>query len=121
MGQPVKQFKVGDEFEHRGVRYRVLAGDRTVGDMVLEINIGSGWYRPTISHTLILAAFKFQVEENNYPRPRYRGGYKLIAAITEACKYGWQDVAERIELERSRRNVRRDNIGDSTSLGASVE
>ncbi len=92
-------FVAGQEFEFDGVQYRVLAGNRRKGDLVLEFRV-VGWHRPMIAHTLILAAFKFQVEENNYPRPRFRGGYKLLDAIKEACKYGWKSVVDRIANER---------------------
>lgn len=91
------------EFEHEGVHYRVVSGVNAEGDMILQFRV-AGWHQPRIAHTLILASFKFQVEENNYPRPKYRGGYKLLDAIKEACRYGWEGVADRVKLERKNKN-----------------
>lgn len=106
------KFAPGQEFEHNGVQYRVLAGYRCEGDMVLEFRV-VGWHRPTIAHSLIAAEFKFQVEENNYGRNGKikrggRGGWMLVDAIKEACKYGWGSVAERIAGQRERAATRRD-------------
>jgi hypothetical protein len=101
------KFWPGQEFEHDGVQYRVLVGDRCEDDMVLEFRV-AGWHRPKIAHSLIAVEFKFQVEENNYGRHGKikrggRGGWMLIDAIKEACRYGWETVAERIAKQRSSR------------------
>jgi hypothetical protein len=106
------KFAPGQEFERNGVQYRVLSGDRCEGDMVLEFRV-AGWHRPTIAHSLIAIEFKFQVEQNNYGpngklRKGGRGGWMLIDAIKEACRYGWESVAERILGERERAARRRE-------------
>lgn len=98
-------FYAGQEFAHKGVRYRVREGTRCQGDIVLEFCI-DGWYRPHIAHTFILAAFKYQVEENNYGKEgkikRGFGGAYLLDALKRACVNGWQLEAEVIEQQRNK-------------------
>lgn len=105
------KFEPGAVFEYGGVCYRVRKGNRCDGDMVIEFCV-TGWHRPTIAHTLILSEFKFQVDHNNYGpngkiRRGGRGGWMLIDAIKEACRYGWEGVAARIFGERQRAEARR--------------
>jgi hypothetical protein len=95
------RFIVGMEFEHGGILYRVLKGNRREGDMVLEFRtVQVGWHRPRIAHTMILLDFKYQVEENNYPKPRYQGGEKLMKAMWYAVLEGWELQAAEIAQER---------------------
>lgn len=99
-------FYVGSTFTYGGVSYRVLAGRYCDGDMIIEFSTDSGqtWHRPHIAHTLILAEFKYYVEENNYPRSdRWKGGQYLLDAITRATAdgTGWQAEAERIARQRA--------------------
>lgn len=94
------RFHAGQEFEHCGVRYRIRAGNRRpVGDLIIEFQV-VGWHRPTIAHTLILAAFKYQVEEHNYPRPHYLGGKKLIDALLSSMQGNLDYEITKIVQER---------------------
>jgi len=96
-------FYAGQTFNYKSVEYRVIEGNRCDGDLVLEFRV-NGWHRPTIAHTMILAAFKHQVEENNYGPSgkisRGQGGQYLLDAITRACKNGWRLEAEVINQQR---------------------
>lgn len=103
-------FYAGQTFAHDGIQYRVLEGTRCKGDLVLEFFL-NGWHRPKIAHTLILAAFKHQVEENNYGPEgqikRAEGGRYLLKSIERACVGGWQLEAETIQQERLKAQRRR--------------
>lgn len=101
-------FYAGQEFEHDGVQYRVLAGRHCEGDLVIQFRV-AGWHQPAIAHSLILTDFKFQVEENNYGRNGKikrgkQGGWYLIEALKSACRpsNGWRIVASRIKNERKK-------------------
>ena len=98
-------FYAGQSFSsHNGrIEYRILAGDRCDGDLVLEFRIDRGnWIMPRIEHTLILATFKGQVEENNYPQSKgYEGCWRLLKAIGNAVLCNdWKAEAKKIEGER---------------------
>lgn len=99
-----QRFHAGQEFSYAGVQYRVLQGTRCDGDLVIEFSLPPGWHRPAIAHTLILAEFKYQVEENNYGAEgkvqRGQGGWYLLSAIKEACDFGWAHVAQRVKDQR---------------------
>ena len=97
------RFYAGQQFERDGIEYRVLPGNRCDGDLVIEFKV-NGWHRPKIAHTMILTAFKFQVEENNYGQSGKvksgRGGWYLLEKIKRACLYGWQQEVDAIAQQR---------------------
>lgn len=99
-------YPVGRQWENAGVRYRILAGTRGVNgnDKIIEFSICNChcgvWHRPTISHAQTLFNFKYEVEENNYPRAHgFDGGIRLLASYIVSFLYGPQREAERIKRE----------------------
>jgi hypothetical protein len=103
-------FYAGQEFEYKGIHYRIRSGDRCDGDLVLEFYV-TGWHRPAIAHTYILTSFKYQVEENNYGDngkvKRGLGGWYLLKKIRMACLNGWKAEAEEIVRQRADLNGRK--------------
>jgi hypothetical protein len=109
------KFYIGQKFERDGVIYRVRAGNRCEGDMVLEFYlVRSGWHRPTIAHTCILADFKSQVEENNYGQngrvKKGLGALFLQKRIEEAFTGGWLVAANRTAQEVRVKQEERERI-----------
>lgn len=107
-----QQFYAGQVFVHDGIEYRILAGNRCAGDLVLEFRqLYNGWFRPKIAHTLILVAFKSQVEENNYgPHGEVKpgNGYRYLWwALRSAAMDGWQGAASRVLGEARQARERR--------------
>lgn len=104
-------FYAGQVFDHEGVRYRIIKGNRCDGDLIIEFSC-VGWCRPTIAHNQILTDFKYQVEENNYGNngkvTRGRGGLYLMESIWRACQNGWRSEAamtRRQREEKARREL----------------
>lgn len=98
------RFSVGDQFMKDGIEYRVVAGNRCDGDMVIEWRqIRQGWHRPSLSHTFILTSFKYQVEQNNYgvngKIKRGKGGRYLLEAVEGACLHGWEHEVLKVERQ----------------------
>lgn len=114
-------FRVGDVIRDGVITYRVIQGRHCPGDMVIQFTLdGHNWVTPKISHTLILADFKWQVEENNYGRAgqimRGKGGQKLLDRINYACRFGWKEAAEITAEERARKEQRVDSNGNERLL-----
>lgn len=112
------RFEAGQTFIYDNIHYHILAGNRCPGDLVIEFSVdGYNWKRPTITHSLILFCFKWQVEENNYGKEgkikRGQGGEYLIGSLRRAIKWGWQDEAKHIEAEANgvRQGRKIDNNG----------
>lgn len=92
-------FYPGQQFVYGGVEYRIEQGNRRPGDLLLLFRtLESGWHAPTIAHSIICLAVKWQVEENNYPRPRFQGGFKLLRAVAIGLMNA-QTAIEEIEME----------------------
>lgn len=110
-----KQFYAGQVGSYDGIEYRILEGNRKPGDLVLEFRLpGSDWHRPKMSHTFILTALKYQVEENNYPPILgYLGGAKFWQAIKRACISSWRQEAEAVALEANAAKKRRQETNSS--------
>ena len=102
------KFPVGWTLSKDGIHYRVMLGNRCHGDRVIEIKT-DGWVRPRIAHTLLMADFKYQVEENNYGsgengspigKVQCGSGWNYLKwALIDAFHAGWEAVAARIDRE----------------------
>jgi hypothetical protein len=109
-GKP--KFSVGMSFQRDGIRYYVKEGDRCEGDMIISFDLLSPKVTPKISHLLILADFKSQVEENSYgPNgKRKRGGqgaWYLFNRIKMAMLKGWLVAADLTDEEATKARLRR--------------
>lgn len=114
------KFPVGWKFTKDGIHYRVVVGERPrcEGDRVIDIKT-DGWVRPKIEHTLLMADFKYHVEENNYGSGkngspvggvmRASGWQKLKWALIDTFSAGWETVAARIDREAKDAAERRNN------------
>ncbi len=115
------KFLPGQQFSHDGVWYRILAGNRCEGDMIIEFSLdGQDWHRPRISHAQILISFKFSVEENNYGTAgkvkRGRGGWYLLDSIKSACLNGWEAESNRTETDRRKLEADKEEASKQATL-----
>ncbi len=100
--------------------YRIVEGTRKTGDMILEVAV-NGWHRPLIANTLLEVAFKYQVEENNYPTSLgFEGGRKLLRRIEDACINGWEQAAQRTNQEAEAARLRREQEFVQGQLGFGI-
>lgn len=101
--------------------YRILEGNRRKnGDMILEV-CANGWHRPLIANTLLEVAFKYQVEENNYPPALgFEGGQKLLNRIYDACLNGWEQAAQRTNQEAEAARIKREQEYIQGQLGFGI-
>jgi hypothetical protein len=107
-----ERYPIGRTIDIDGWRYRVVAGTRCDGDKVIEFSPpgSSSWYRPPISHMVVLFNCKIEVEENNYGKDgkilSASGKRLLYEAILAGMDYGAEEVAKRIQRQREGRGDR---------------
>jgi len=102
------RFCDGDAFIYDRVRYRVRAGVYCDDDMIIDFSFdGKTWHTPSIGHSLILVAFKFAVEENNYgKRGKIKSG-RGVGLLLDAQKgVGWSNPGRKVAEGLEPRNFR---------------
>ena len=112
------KFKAGMTIECDNVEFEILKGDNCDGDMRIRIRIWgpkgpSEWHTPRMSLMMILAAFKYAVEENNYGPEngkiqRGDGGEYLLERLNYAMRTGdWETVIAETRRDAEAAKARR--------------
>lgn len=111
-------FYAGQTIDRGRLKFRVTKGDRCEGDLVLHFAVkcdrcgADCWHTPKIELMFISAAFKAQVEENNYGAAGKitagKGWWKLAEKLSYVLSTGdWEGAAAETESEANNAKQRR--------------
>jgi hypothetical protein len=93
-------FRLGDEGIAGGVEWRVEAGSKKPGDLILKLR-APRWTAVGMDLSGLLADFHHQVEAHLYPRDEgFKGGGKYFEHLRRAVKHGWVFAAQVLATER---------------------
>jgi hypothetical protein len=99
-----RRFEAGQIGNVDGIPYRIVAGQKSADDLVLELYAGGSWRRIRMDLGFFLAAFFFENEEViRPPRGRDTGGDYYMRACWDAIYNTWESAAATLRGERANR------------------
>lgn len=103
-----RRFKAGQAGTFDGIRFRVVAGRKADGDLVLEWETPTGWERITMHTVGLIVDFLYENEHLLYPPEQgHLGGDKLMKHLEKAVQAGWEKAAQVLDDEKDMAETRR--------------
>lgn len=105
------QFNIGDSGNIGGIEWRVVRGEKTLNDIVLQFRIGdSEWVKPKMAVGFLQHDFHTQAEDrlkaDGYFNTSALGGGMYANLARSAGQVGWEWSAGKVEGQREQRRRR---------------
>lgn len=110
------RFTAGQEFNFDGIQFRIVAGTKALGDLVIQWLTMDGWRAITCQPLFLAIDFIAWNEDLLYPPP-LAGGDLLLDALRVARVKGYREACARLDEDRWRAARRRKAQSESTPGG----